>query len=120
MASAPAAVEKAVRDYLDGMIYVDADQLRRAFHPRAHVIGHWEGSLEWSSLDEFIAACVAAGAAPKGQPYNSEIQSCDVTGDAATVKLTVDYLGVRFTDYLSLLDEGGRWQIVNKVFYAHG
>ena len=119
MTATPAEIEKVVRAYLDGMIYLDPDQLRRAFHPKAFVIGHWEGGLEWSSLEEFIAGCARMGAEPKGQPYYSEILSCDVTGDIATVKLTNDYVGVRYTDYLSLLNEAGRWSIVNKVFSAH-
>ncbi|MBX3569032.1 MAG: nuclear transport factor 2 family protein [Rhizobiaceae bacterium] len=112
------AVERAVRDYLDGMIFANPDQLRRAFHPKANVIGHWEGSLEWSSLEEFIAACEKAGAAPANEPYYWEILSTDVAGDIALVKLADDYFGVRFTDYLTLLNDGMRWQIVNKTFYA--
>ncbi len=31
------------------------------------------------------------------------------TGDVATVKLEDDYLGARFTDYLTLINHEGRW-----------
>jgi hypothetical protein len=113
------ALERVVRDYLDGMIFANAEQLRRAFHPDARVIGHFRGRLEWSSLEEFIADCIKAGSAPVNEPYYWEILSADVTGDMAVIKLTDDYLGIRFTDYLSLLRHDGRWQIVNKTFYAH-
>ncbi|MCP2072778.1 UNVERIFIED_ORG: hypothetical protein J2Y77_002214 [Pseudomonas lini] len=44
--------------------------------------------------------------------------SIDVTGDAAAVKVTDDYLGMRFTDYLSLLNINYRWMIVNKVVWV--
>lgn len=114
-----AALERVVRDYLDGMVFANAEQLRRAFHPKAHIIGHWAGGLEWSTLEEFIASCEKAGSAPANEPYYWEILSADVTGDMALIKLTDDYLGVRFTDFLSLLNEDGSWQIVNKTFYAH-
>ena len=113
------ALEGVVRDYLDGMIFADAKRLGRAFHPDARIIGHYAGQLEWLSVDEFIASCEKAGAAPDNEPYFWEIQSADVAGDVALIKLSNDYLGTRFTDFLSLLRREGRWQIVNKTFYAH-
>ena len=30
-----------------------------------------------------------------------------------------DYVGMRFTDYLSLLKINERWMIVNKLYYLH-
>ena len=113
------ALEGVVRDYLDGMVFVDEARLRRAFHPDARIIGHFQGGLEWSSLDEFVDGCRKAGAAPLNEPYFWEIQSADVTGDMAVIKLTDDYLGDRFTDYLTLLQVDGRWRIVNKTFFVH-
>lgn len=114
-----AALENVVRDYLDGMIYVDEVRLRRAFHPDARIIGHIQGALEWHDLDQFIAGCSKMGAAPLNEPYYWEILSADVTGDIALIKLTDDYVGVRYTDYLALLHVEGRWRIVNKTFFAH-
>ena len=113
------ALERVVRDYLDGMIFANGEQIRRAFHPDARIIGHFNGRLEWSTLEEFIADCEKAGSAPPNEPYYWEILSADVTGDMALIKLTDDYLGIRFTDYLSLLNQDGSWRIVNKTFYAH-
>ncbi|MGE0500005.1 MAG: nuclear transport factor 2 family protein [Rhizobiaceae bacterium] len=113
------ALERVVRDYLDGMVFADATRLREAFHPEVRIIGHFNGRLEWSTLDEFIADCEKAGAAPANEPYYWEILSADVTGDIAMIKLSDDYLGIRFTDYLTLLNQEGRWRIVNKTFFAH-
>ncbi len=113
------ALENVVRDYLDGMIYVDEARLRRAFHPDARIIGHFQGALEWHDLDQFIGGCRKMGAAPANEPYYWEILSADVTGDIALIKLTDDYVGVRYTDYLTLLHVDGRWRIVNKTFFAH-
>ncbi len=51
-------------------------------------------------------------------PVTSE-NSNTTSGDIAMIKLTDDYLGIRFTDFLTLLHENGEWRIVNKTFYAH-
>jgi hypothetical protein len=59
------------------------------------------------------------GSIPPGAPYFAEIVSIDIAGDTAVVKLIDDYLGVRFTDYLTMVMTEGRWVIVNKVFYVH-
>ena len=108
-----------VQDYLDGMIYVDEAKLQRAMHPKCQVIGHFNGRLEYDPRDEFIAAVKRDGGPAVGTPYFAEIVSIDKAGDTAVVKSNNDYLGVRFTDYLTLLKTDGRWVIVNKVFYAH-
>jgi glyoxylase-like metal-dependent hydrolase (beta-lactamase superfamily II)/DNA-binding beta-propeller fold protein YncE len=46
------------------------------------------------------------------------VQRLDVSGTAASAVLTLDYPQVQFTDHVSLLQIGGRWQIVSKVFSA--
>jgi hypothetical protein len=112
------ALEAVARDYLDGMTYADEARLRRAFHPKAHIVGHFRGRFEFDSLDAFIAACKAESL-PPGTPYRSAVASIEVTGDIAVMRLTDDYVGLSFTDYLSLVKHDGRWQIVNKVFYVH-
>ena len=34
-------------------------------------------------------------------------------------KVTDEFMGMHFTDYLSLLQVGNGWQIVNKLYYLH-
>lgn len=114
-----AAIEAAVRDYLDGMVFGDERKLRRAFHPDARIIGHFNGALEWSSVGEFAAACIAADTPPPGTDYFWQIRSLELEGDTAVVEVVDEYLGVHFTDWLSFLRHDGRWVIVNKLFYAH-
>ena len=41
----------------------------------------------------------------------------DITGNAASVKLTIDYETHQFVDYFNLLKIKGQWLIVNKIFY---
>jgi hypothetical protein len=114
-----AAVCRVARDYLDGMVYGDEGRLRRAFHPECPQIGHYLGRFAYESLDEFIAAVKAETVLPEGTPYYSDIVSIDITGDTAMVKVEDDYLGMRFTDYLTMIEHGGRWSIVSKTYYVH-
>lgn len=112
-------IEAVIRNYLDGMIFADAAKLRKAFHPGACIIGHFDDNLEWLSLESFISSCERAGSAPANEPFYWEILSADVTGDVGVIRLADDYMGKRFTDYLSLLRHEGQWQIVNKTFFVH-
>ena len=113
------AVEAVVHLYVEGMTFANEAALRKAFHPRSAIIGHYQNAVEWLTREEFIAAIVAEGAAPPGtQPY-MDIALVDIAGDAATVKVTDDFAGMRFTDYLSMLKVDGRWTIVNKLYYLH-
>ena len=113
------AVRAVAIDYLEGMLYADEARLRRAFHPQSLIVGHFRGGLECDPVDAFVAAVKAEGAVPAGSPYRAAIVAIDVTGDMAVVKVTNDYLGTSFTDYLTMLKHAGRWQIVNKAFYDH-
>ena len=113
------AITRVVQDYFDGMMYGDPAKLRRAFHDDAFIIGHIDDELEWSSLDAFIEFCQLEKQLADGEPYEARIDSIDMTGDSAVAKVANLYLGIWYTDYLSMLERDGRWQIVNKVFFAH-
>jgi hypothetical protein len=108
-----------VQDYLDGMVFADAEKLTRALHPKCFCIGNFDGGLEWDSREAFIKGVLANASPPAGGTYYSEVLSVDVTGDIAAVKVADDYLVMRFTDYLSLLKLDGRWVVVNKLFHHH-
>ena len=113
------AVQAVVHLYVDGMTFAHEGALRKAFHPRACIIGNYQGTVEWLSLDEFIAAIASEGAAPADTQPRIQIETLDVTGDTATVKVVDEFAGMRFSDHLSLLKIDGRWTIVNKLYYLH-
>ncbi|MGV8889333.1 MAG: nuclear transport factor 2 family protein [Pseudomonas sp.] len=112
-------ISVVVRNYVEGMVFADEVLLRQAFHPACRIIGHYHKELEWLSLNDFISAIKAEGPAAKEVKPFWETVSVDVTGDAAAVKVIDDYVGMRFTDYLSLLKINERWMIVNKVYYLN-
>ncbi|MFZ5789596.1 MAG: nuclear transport factor 2 family protein [Pseudomonadota bacterium] len=53
-------------DYLDGMMCADEAKLRRAFHPKCLIVGHFRGRLEYDPLDALIDAVKKEGAIPPG------------------------------------------------------
>jgi hypothetical protein len=87
-----AAIRAVVMDYLEGMIYGDADQFARAFHPKAVAAGSVEGDYFASGRDEFILEWLALDSLPRGTPFVHEIGLIDVTSDVAMVRLTDTYL----------------------------
>ncbi|EJC82137.1 MULTISPECIES: nuclear transport factor 2 family protein [Rhizobium] len=113
------AVEQTVHLYVEGMAFANEAALKKAFHPKSSIIGYYQNAVEWLTRDEFIAAILAEEPAPPGTQPFMDIQSVDVEGDAASVKVTDDFAGMRFTDYLSLLKIEGRWTIVSKLYHLH-
>ena len=111
-----ASISETVKTYVEGMARGDATALLRAFHPGVASIGHFDGGLEWMNIEEFVAACQSE-AIPEGAAIPAwKIESIDIAGDTAIVRVVNCMAGLRFRDSLSLLMHEGRWQIVAKVF----
>jgi len=119
VASAESPEEAAARVplelYLKGHATGNGDYWRQAFHEGAKIQGIREGQLVSRTREEF------AKGAP-GKPADDEAQrkrriaSVDITGDAAVVKVELDYPKAFITDYLSMLKVNGEWKVVNKIF----
>jgi len=113
------AIQETVEHYFQGMYQGDTDRLKKAFHPGAQVIGHFQGHFALNTLEQFLGFVASAPVpAQTGEAYDMRIVSLDMTGETvAVVKVADLYQGLRFTDYLSLLKVDGAWVIVNKTFY---
>lgn len=109
-------IAAVVAEYVAGMARGDTDALSRAFHPKASSIGHFDGGLEWASVEEFAAACVDAAIPADAPVPPHEIKSISVAGDTAVVQVVNVWAGLDFRDTLTLLKHEERWQIVAKVF----
>jgi hypothetical protein len=119
--AAPGSDEEAVRaaadHYLKGHATGSPDEFRQAFHPESKLFWVKDGQLSQRTSAEYIAGA-------KGKPADDEAQrkrriaSVDVTGDAAVVKVELDYPNAVLTDYLSMLKVNGEWKIVNKIFHS--
>jgi hypothetical protein len=115
--SEEAAVREAIRHYFQGHATGQGEHFRKVFHPDAKLFFIREGKLtQWTS-EEYISRASGKPAADETQ-RKRRIDSIDIDGDAAIVKLTLDYPSVVFTDYMSMLKIDGQWKIVNKTFHA--
>jgi len=113
------AIRAVIHLYVDGMAFANEAALKKAFDPRAAIIGNFNGAVEWISRDNFIAAILAEEPARPGTQPLMDIQTIDIEGDAASVKVVDEFAGLRFTDYLSLLKVDGRWAIASKLYHLH-
>ncbi len=110
------AIRAVIQLYFDGIIKYDEEALRKAFHPKANVIGTTnEGAVEWEPFQEWVV--YTRGKAPDPAGRNNAIVSIDITGRAAVVKTALAWPSVHYTDYLSLLKIDGEWKIVNKIWH---
>lgn len=109
-------IAATIETYVEGMARCDAAALRRAFHPRACSVGHFDGGLEWDDVDAFARACEAEAIAPEAPSPPFEIESISVAGDTAVARVRNMWAGLAFLDTLCLLRHEGRWVIVSKLF----
>lgn len=112
-----AAVLNVAQLYYDGMHGADEAKLRKAFDPRACIIGNFEGEVSWMSLDDFVGECQSVH--DRVGRYECRLESLDMVGDTAVARFGGYFIDIWFSDYLSMLKVDGTWSIVNKTFYAH-
>ncbi|HXG67691.1 MAG TPA: nuclear transport factor 2 family protein [Blastocatellia bacterium] len=112
-----AAVRVPIENYFKGHATGDGAYIRKAFHPAAKVFAMRDGKLLELTAEEFASRFDGKPPADEAE-RKRRIESIDITGNAAVVKVVLDYPQVKFTDYMSLLKVDGEWKIVNKTFFA--
>ena len=112
-----AAVRAAIEHYFRGHATGQGEHFRKVFHPDAKLSAVREGKYWQLTSEEYIARAPGKPAADEAQRKRN-IESVDISGNAAIAKVVLDYPQVKFTDYMSLLKIDGQWMIVNKTFYA--
>lgn len=115
--SEEAAVRAAIEHYFQGHATGQGEHFRKVFHPDSKLFFIREGKLTQWTAEEYISRA-SGKPAPDEAQRKRRIDSVDIAGDAAFVKLTLDYPTVVFTDYMSMLKVDGKWMIVNKTFHA--
>jgi hypothetical protein len=105
------------RHYFDGVRRSDTALAHGAFHPVAKMFFVRDGKLVERSIPDWLAD-IARNAPKPAQPdsFKRRVLDVDVSGNAATAKLQLDYANSVIIDYMSLLKENGQWLIVNKIF----
>lgn len=112
-----AQIRHVVGVYFRGHATSNADTMRAAFLPTAHIEGIRNGVFTSWTVDEYVAGFRGAPAADEATRVRT-IDAVDHTGGAAMVKATLRHGVTTFTDYFVLLKVDGRWLIANKVYQA--
>ena len=111
-----AEIETVVKDYFQGYLTAEADQVGRAFHRDARLMAADEGKLDRTDVPDWLKSLRSRKEKGDVREAVTEIAGVDRTGDAAVVKTVLRFPEFRFTDYLSLLKLDGAWKIVNKIY----
>jgi hypothetical protein len=111
------AVKVPLNNYLQAHATGKAEFVRKAFHPDAKLFWYRDGKMMTRTAEEF-ASGFNGSPAPDEAQRKRNIDTIDISGNAAIAKITLDYPAVKFTDYMSLLKIDGEWKIINKTFYA--
>jgi len=109
---------ETVRLYQDGHAGPDMDKLKQAFHPKAHVVGYYQGALMFDSRDEYLDVLAAEEAGEiDGEAY-TKVLSLDKTDTTAIVKIESLMAGTRFISQLSMIRLKDQWQIIAGLFHG--
>ena len=111
------AVRVPLENYIKGHATGDGEYMRKAFHTEGNLIFIRDGKYTTRSFADYIAGFTGKPAEDESNRKRS-IDLIDVSGNAASAKIILDYPTARLIDYMSLLKIDGEWKIVNKIFYA--
>lgn len=109
-------IENTIRNYIGGYLEADAERLAGAFHQSAKLFSVNEGKLETTELANWLKNLRERRAKGDIRKADTRIDSIEITGDAAVAKTVLTFPKFRFVDYLSLLQIGRDWVIVNKTY----
>src|SRR5579863_9691421 len=107
-------IQQSIGYYADGGTNGQPEIVAKAFHPSAYMKFVKDGILVDVPINEYFNKYISVGAL---QERVVTVNNIDLTGSAASAKLTIDYTTHQFIDYLNFLKIDGRWLIVSKIFY---
>ena len=111
------AIVEVVNKYIEGNSKASGATMKPAFHEKATVFGLNGTELFGPEIQKLFDVIDQFPPSPDAQARFTRV---DVVGTAANVRLDSDGVaGFRFTDFFNLLKIGGKWTIVNKIYYTH-
>ena len=112
-----AQIRQVIGVYFRGHATQNADTMRAAFLPTAHIEGIPTGTFTSWTVDQYVANF--RGQVPADEASRTRvIDVVDKSGTAAMVRATLKHGATTFTDYFVLLKSDGKWLIANKVYHA--
>lgn len=110
-------IRRVISLYFRGHATANADTMRAAFLPTAHIEGIRNGAFTSWTVDQYVAG-FRGTPAPDEATRTRVIDVVDRSGSAAMAKATLKHGATTFTDYFVLLKSDGKWLIANKVYHA--
>ena len=110
-------IRQVIGVYFRGHATANADTMRTAFMPTAHIEGIRDGAFTSWTVDQYVAN-FRGTPAPDEATRTRVIDVVDRSGTAAMAKATLKHGATTFTDYFVLLKSDGKWLIANKVYHA--
>ncbi len=107
-ASEEEAIRAAVAHYFQGHATGDGSHFEQVFHPASMLFWVRDGQFNQRTSEAYIAGAPGKPADDEAQRQR-RIALIDITGNAAVVKVQLDYPSALITDYFSLLKNEGQW-----------
>ncbi|MEM9067209.1 MAG: nuclear transport factor 2 family protein [Myxococcota bacterium] len=112
-------IERVLTNYLDALYEVDVVKLATALHPRAIYATADGNELLFRTMEEYFPV-VAERVSPasRGEAREDAIDSVEFAGEnTAFARVRCAFSGKRYVDFLTLIRDEGRWQIIAKIFH---
>lgn len=112
------AVTAVLGKYFDALYYCDTDKIREVFHPKAIYATADETPFLYRDMTEYTRV-IAERESPssRSEPRRDVIDGIDFAGENTARARVRCSIGPRdFVDYLTLVRDENRWQIIAKVF----
>ncbi len=111
------AIEDALKSYIESAKTGDASGYIADWYEHTRVVGSLGGQFYNITRDETMKFAEQLGGSPD---VESRVAYIDYQGNAAVAKLeSLNWGGVRYTDFFILSKAEGRWKVSGKVFDAH-
>ena len=106
----------AIELYFKALALGDGNYIRQAFAPDTRIAFIENGEPQQGTREEFAESFHG----PADDEYRRvrRVENLDVSGNAASAVVTLEYPQALFRDHLSLLKVGDQWKIVSKAFSA--
>ena len=119
MTTAFGQVEAVLAAYFDGLHHSDTHILREVFHPAALYACATAGELLSLRMDEYFAIVdKRPSPSSRSEARTDRILGIEFIGPVtALARVQCSVLPKHFTDLLTLVFVGGRWQVISKVFH---
>ncbi|NNJ76832.1 MAG: hypothetical protein HKP56_16935 [Anderseniella sp.] len=110
-------IHSVVDTYVTGFNRGQKELLQQVLHPRFVSSGFVHDELQWDSAAEFASFCADAAPDPDAPIPEWKIETLCISGKTAVAVVRDTWGSRQFRDSLTLLKDGGRWQIVFKAFH---